>query len=105
MTLKKRKRKIQILITEKTILQHLLEEKIKLTLRNIRLDENKQSEKRRIIGKVSDQVRINATVKDAEIIIHIELGHYLETQNARPIPLHFEEEVSKELKKLKKPDI
>ena len=47
---------------------------------NIRLDENSQLEKRRIIEHVPDLFRNNTTIKDAEINIQLKLGHYPENE-------------------------
>ena len=58
--------------------------KIKLTIRNIRLDENSQSEKRQNVEKFQDLFRNNTTVKDAEINIQLKPGHYPVKQKARP---------------------
>ena len=74
----------------------------KLTIGNIRLDENNQSEKRRIVEKHPDLFRNNTTIKDTEINIQLKPGHYLVKQKARPIPFHLQEAVGKEIEKLVK---
>ena len=76
--------------------------KFNLTIRNIRTDENNQSEKKRVIEKFPDLFKNNTTIKDAEINIQLKPGHYPVKQKARPIPLHSQEEVGKELEKLMK---
>ena len=50
--------------------------KFTLTVGNIRLDENSQLEKRRIIEKIPDIIRNNTTIKDVEINIQLKPGHY-----------------------------
>ena len=71
--------------------------KFKLTVGNIRLDENSQLEKRRIIEKIPDIIRNNTTMKDVEINIQLKPGHYPVKQKTRPIPLHLQEAVGKEI--------
>ena len=74
--------------------------KFNLTIRNIRTDENSQSEKKRVIEKFPDLFKNNTTIKDTEINIQSKPGHYPVKQKARPIPLHLQEAVGKELEKL-----
>ena len=100
------KQKMQLLSTERNDITPLLGmdwlEKFKLTIGNIRLDENNQSEKRRLLEKFPDPFRNNTTIKDIEINIQLKPGHYPVKQKARPIPLHLQEAVGKEIKKLMK---
>ena len=100
------KQKMQLLITERNDITPLLGmdwlKKFKPTIGNIRLDENNQSEKRRIIEKFPDLFQNNTTIKDTEINIQLKLGHYPVKQKARPIPLHLQEAVGKEIEKLMK---
>ena len=42
----------------------------------------------------------NETIKNTEINIQLKPGHYTVKQNARPIPLHLQEDVGRELEKL-----
>ena len=42
----------------------------------------------------------NETIKDTEIKIQLKPGHHLVKQKARPVPLHLQEDVGKELEKL-----
>ena len=102
------KQKMQILITEKNDITPLSGmdwmKKLNLPIRNIRTDENSQSEKKRVIEKFPDLFKNNTTIKDTEINIQLKPGHYPVKQKARPIPLHLQEEVGKELEKLIKPD-
>ena len=74
--------------------------KFNLTIRNIRPEENSQSEKKRVIEKFPDLFKNNTTIKETEINIQLKPGHYPVKQKARPIPLHLQEEVGKELEKL-----
>ena len=74
--------------------------KFNLTIRTIRTDENNKSEEKRVIEKFPDLFKNNTTIKDTEINIQLKPGHYPVKQKARPIPLHLQEEVGKELEKL-----
>ena len=93
---------MQLLITERNDITPLLGmdwlKKFKLTIGNIRLDDNNQSEKRQIVEKFPDLFKNNTTLKDAEINIQLKPGHYPIKQKARPIPLHLQEAVGKKLK-------
>ena len=72
----------------------------KLTIGNIQLAENNQSEKERIINKFPDLFENNETIKDIEIKIPLKPGHFPVKQKARPVPLHPQEDVGNELEKL-----
>ena len=74
--------------------------KFNLTIGNNRLEDTTQSEKRREIEKFPDLFKNNIIIKDTEISIQLKPGHYPVKQKARPIPLHLQEEVERELKKL-----
>ena len=75
--------------------------KFKLTIGNIRTEENNhQSEKKRVIEKFPDLFKNNTTIKDTEINYQLKPGHYPVKQKARPIPLHLQEDVGKELERL-----
>ena len=97
---------MQLLITERNDITPLLGmdwlKKFKLTIGNIRFDDNNQSEKRQIVEKFPDLFENNTTIKDAEINIQLKPGHYPIKQKARPIPLHLQEAVGKEIEKLTK---
>ena len=71
--------------------------KFKLTIGKIRLDDNNQLEKRQIVEKFPDLFKNNTTIKDAEINIQLKPGHYPVKQEARPIPLHLQEAVGREI--------
>ena len=98
------KQKMQILITERNDITPLLGmdwmKKFKLTIGNIRTEENNQSERKRVIEKFPDLFKNNTTIKDTEISIQLKLGHYPVKPKARPIPLHLQEDVGKELERL-----
>ena len=100
------KQKMQILFTERDDIMPLLGmnwmKKFNLTIRNIRTDENNQLEKKRAIEKFPDLFKNNTTVKDTEINIQLKPGQYPVKQKARPIPLHLQEAVGKELAKLER---
>ena len=100
------KQKMPLLITERNDITPLLGmdwlKKFKLTIGNIRLDDNNQSEKRQIVEKFPDLFKNNTTIKDAEINIQLKPGHHPVKQKARPILLHLQEAVGKEIEKLTK---
>ena len=75
-------------------------EKIKLTTGRIQLTETNQSEKEKVINKFPDLFENNRTIKDTEINIQQKPGHYPVKQKARPIPLHLQDDVGRELEKL-----
>ena len=95
---------MEILITERTDITPLLGmdwmKAFKLTIGKIQLAENSQSEKERIFGKFRDLFENNETIKDTEIKIQLKPGHHPVKQKARPVPLHLQEDVGKELEKL-----
>ena len=96
--------KMEILITERADITPLLGmdwmKRFKLTIGKIQLTEIGQSEKERIINKFPDLFENNRTIKDTEINIQLKPGHYPVKQKARPIPLHLQEDVGRELEKL-----
>ena len=98
------KQKMQILITKRNDITPLLGmdwmKKFKLTIGNIRPEENNQSEKKRVVEKFRDLFKNNTTIKDTEINIQLKPGHYPVKQKAIPIPLHLQEDVGKELERL-----
>ena len=69
----------------------------KLTIGRIQLAENSQSERERRFGKFQD---FKVPMKGTEINIQLKPGHYPVKQKARPVPLHLQEVVGKELEKL-----
>ena len=98
------KQKIEILITERNDITPLhgmdWMKKFKLTIGSIRIQGNNQSEKKRIFEKFPDFFKNNTTIKDTEIKIQLKPGHHPVKQKARPIPLHLQEDVGRELEKL-----
>ena len=71
-----------------------------LTIGRLQLVETNQLEKEKPINKFPDLFEINRPTKDTEINIQLKPGHYLVKQKTRPIPLHLQEEVGRELEKL-----
>ena len=98
------KQKMEILITEGTDITPLLGmywmKTFKLTIGKIQLAKNNQSEREKIFGKFQDLFENNETIKDTEINIQLKPGHYPIKQKARSVPLHLQEDVERELKKL-----
>ena len=90
------KQKMKLPITERNDITPLLGmdwlKKFRLTIGNIRLDENSQSEKRQIEEKFSEFFRNNTTIKDAKILIQLKPGLYPVKEKARPIPLHYKKQ-------------
>ena len=72
------KQKMQILIPERNDITPLLGmdwmKKFKLTIGNIRTEENNQSKKKRVIEKFPDLFKNNTTIKDTEINIQLKPG-------------------------------
>ena len=95
---------MEILITERTDITPLLGKdwmkKFILTISKIQLAENNQSEREKVFNKFPDLFENNGTIKDTEINIQLKPGHYPVKQKARPIPLHLQEDVGRELEKL-----
>ena len=98
------KQKMEIPITERTDITPLLGmdwmETFKLTIGRIQLAENNQSEKERIINKFPDLFENNETTKDTEIKIQLKPGHFPIKQKPRPVPLHLQEDIGRELEQL-----
>ena len=96
--------KMETLISERADITPLLGmdwmKRFKLTIGKIQLAEIGQSEKERINNKFPDLFENNRTIKDTEINIQLKPGHYPVKQKARPIPLHLQEDVGRELEKL-----
>ena len=62
--------------------------------------ESNQSEREKIFGKFQGLFENNETKEDTEIIIQLKPGHYPIKQKARPVSLHLQKDVERELKKL-----
>ena len=98
------KQKMDNLKTERTDMTPLLGmdwmKKFKLTIRKIQLTETSQSECEKVFNKFTDLFENNETIKDTEKNIQLKPGHYPVKQEARPVPLHLQEDVERELEKL-----
>ena len=81
--------KIVILITESTDITPLLVmdwmKRFRLTIGRIQMAEITQSEKKRIMNKFPYLFENNRTIKDNEINIQLNPGHYPVKQKARPL--------------------
>ena len=97
------KQKMEILITERTELTPLLGmdwmKKFKLTIGRIQLADNNQTERKKVFKKLPDLFENNETIKDAEINIQLKPGHYPVKQKARPVSLHLQKDVGRELER------
>ena len=100
------KQKMEILITERTDITPLLGmdwmKKFKLTTGRLQLAENNQSEREKVFTKFPDLFENNETKKDTEIKIQLKPGHQPVKQKARPVPLHLQKGVERELERLLK---
>ena len=98
--------KNEILITERTDITTLLGmdwmKTFKLTIGRIQMAENNQSEREKIFNKFPDIFENNETIKDTEVKIQLKPGHYPGKQKARPVPLHLQKDVERELERLLK---
>ena len=72
--------------------------KFELTIGRIQLVETNQSKtEKKVINKFGDLFENNRTINDTAINIQLKPGHYPVKQKVRPIPLHLEEIVGREL--------
>ena len=98
------KQKMDVLVTERTDITPLLGlnwmEKFRLTIGRIKLAENKQSKREKRFNKFPDLYENNGTKKDTDINIQLKPGYYPIKLKARPVPLHLQEDVGRELEKL-----
>ena len=98
------KQKMERLITERTDITPLLGmdwmRTFQLTIGKRQMTENNQSENERIFKKFPDLFENNETIKETEIKIQLKPGHYQVKHKARPVPLHLQEDVGKEVEKL-----
>ena len=74
--------------------------KFKLTIGKIQLPETNQPEREKVFNKFRDLFENNETIKDTKRNIQLKPGHYPVKQKARPVPLHLQEDVGRELEKL-----
>ena len=97
------KQKMEILITERTDITPLLGldwmRKFKLTIGRLQLAENNQSEREKVFTKFPDLFENNEPIKDTEIKIQLKLGRQPIKQKARPVPLHLQKDVERELER------
>ena len=95
---------MEFLITKRTDVTPLLRmhwmKKFRLTIGRIQLTENNQSEREKVFNKFPDLFENNETRKNTEIKIQMKPGYYPIKQKARPVPLHLQENVERELEKL-----
>ena len=68
-----------------------MDENIQTNYRRVKLAENNQSEKEKIINKLPGLFENNETIRDIEIKIQLKPGHFPVKQKARPVPLHLQE--------------
>ena len=61
------------------------------------MTENSQSEREKIFKKVPDLFENNETIKETQINIQLKPGNYPVKQKARPITLHLQGDVGREL--------
>ena len=91
----------KLIIKEKIIILGMdWMKKFKLTISKIQLADNNQSEREKKFIKFPDLFGNNETIKVTVMNIQLKPGHYLVKQKARPIPLHLQEDVGRELEKL-----
>ena len=95
---------MEILITERTDITPLLGmdwmKKFKLTIGRLQLAENNLSEREKVFTKFPDLFENNETIKDTAIKIQLKPGHQPIKQKARPVPLHLQKYVERELERL-----
>ena len=97
---------MEILIIERTDITPLFGidwmKNFRLTIGKIQSAKNNQSEREKVFNKFPDLFENNETIRDVEINIQLKPGHNQMKQKARPVPLHLQEDVRRELEKLKK---
>ena len=98
------KQKMEILITERTDITPLLGldwmRKFKLTIGRLQLAENNQSEGEKVFTKFPDLFENKEPIKETEIKIQLKPGHQPIKHKARPVPLHLQKDVERELERL-----
>ena len=92
---------MEILLTERTDITPLLRrdwmKKFRQTIGRTQLAENNQSEREKVFNKFPDLFENNEAIKDTEINIQLKPGHYPIKQKARPVSLHLQEDIGREL--------
>ena len=98
------KQKMEIMITERTDIISLLGmdwmKKFKLTLGRIQFAKNNQSEREKMFNRFPDLFEKHEAMKDTGMNIQLKAGHYPFKQKTRPVPLHLQEDVGRDLKKV-----
>ena len=85
-----------------TITRNGLDENIQTNNQKKTTAENNRSEREKVFNKFPDLFENNEAIKDTEIKIQLKPGHYPVKQKARPVPLHLQKNVERELERLKK---
>ena len=92
---------MEFLIPERTDMTPILGmdrmKKFKPTIGKIQLADNNQSERAKVLNKFPDLFENNETIKDTAINNQLKPGHYPVKQKARPVQLHLQEDVGREL--------
>ena len=73
---------------------------LEMTIGKIQLAQNNQSERERVFIRFPYLFENNETIKKTAINIQLKPRHYLIKQKARSVPLHLQEDVGRESKKL-----
>ena len=98
------KQKMEVPITERTYITPLLGmdwmKIFKLTIGKIQSAENSESKREKVLNKFPDLFENKKTKKDAEIIIQLKNCDNPIKPKARPVTLHLQEDVGRELEKL-----
>ena len=99
---------MDILITERIDITPLLGmdwmKKFDLTIGRLQLAKNNQSEREKVFTKLPDLFENNEKIKDTEIKTQLKPGRQPIKQKARPVPLHLQKDVERELERLINPD-
>ena len=97
-------KKLDILITERTDITSFpgmdRMKNFNSTIGKRQLAENNQSERKKVFKRFPDLFENNETTEDIEINISLKPRHYPVKQNARPVPLHVQQDVGRQFKKL-----
>ena len=78
--------------------------KFKLTIGRTLLAEYRQSEREKVFNRYPDLFEIIKTKKDTDINIQLKPRHNPVKQNARPVRLHLQKDVRRELENLINPE-
>ena len=95
---------VDILITERTDIKSFpgldWMKKFNSTIGRRQLAEKNHSERKKVFNRFPDLFENNETTEDIEINISLKPRHYPVKQNARLVPLHVQQDVGREFKKL-----